>query len=108
MAAAGPVRVRTARPQERMMTEIPEHMLPLTEPGGRFDFWLPAEPVEVPGKGTFPQRFGPGAFNSSIGKIVPVKHEGRVIGHERVVAAEVADDGSGVMFTVEVVDRNAP
>ena len=77
------------------MSELPERPSPF-QPGTRSSFWQPAEAFE---------RFAPGAFDRTIGQVIPLKYEGRVIGHQRVIAAEVADDGSGVMFTVEVVDR---
>lgn len=50
------------------------------------------------------QRFERDAFTGSIGKIVPVRVHGEIIGHARVREAEVADDGSSVQFTYEVTD----
>lgn len=48
-----------------------------------------------------PGRFAPRAFESSIGKIVPLKVEGRQVGEAKLVAAEVADDGRSVRLTFD-------
>jgi hypothetical protein len=80
------------------------NMPPLFQVGVRYEAWQPAGTFEVPGKGEFQQQFAPGAFDRQVGKIVPLKVAGRARGHVRVVAAEVAGDGSGVTFTYEIVD----
>ena len=72
--------------------------------GMRYEGWEPAGTVDVPGKGEFPRQFAPGAFDSSIGKIVPFKFGDVRVGHVRVIAADVAEDGSGVQFTYEITD----
>lgn len=82
--------------------------------GMRYEAWEPAGTVDVPGKGTFPQKFMPGAFDRQIGKVVPLRFGERpepgtadarpALGHVRVIAAEVAPGGNGVMFTYEVID----
>lgn len=76
----------------------------MPQPGMRYTLWEPAGTIDVPGKGEFPQQFAPGAFNRSIGKVIPIKYEGREICQGRVISAEVADDGSGVSITYEVVN----
>jgi hypothetical protein len=82
------------------------HIRPhLDEPGMRSEFWQPADPFYVEGKGWFPQKFMPGSFDSTVGQIVPMTYEGRLLGHVKVISATVAEDGSGVMFVIEVVDR---
>lgn len=70
--------------------------------GARFTFPYRAEPVDIPGKGTFPQKFMPGAFDLSIGNTVPLKIAGQQVGWALVVAAAVAEDGSSVLFTYEI------
>jgi phage head maturation protease len=79
-------------------------MPPLLQVGIRYEIWQPAGTFEVPCKGEFQQQFAPGAFDRSVGKVVPLKIESRPVGHARVVSAEVAQDGSGVTFTYEIVD----
>ena len=69
------------------------------QPGERTTAWSPAAPGEV---------YAPGAFDRSIGQIIVDQLEGRPVGHSRIIAAEVAADGSGVMLTLEVVDRDVP
>lgn len=68
----------------------------LYETGTRYGVWHPASPDEM---------FAPGAFDRSVGKVTAVTAEGRTIGHDRLISAEVAEDGSGAMLTFEVVDR---
>jgi hypothetical protein len=79
-------------------------MPPLLQVGVRYEAWQPAGTFEVPGKGEFQERFASGAFNRSVGKVIPLKIEERPVGHVRVISAEVAEDGSGVTFTYEIVD----
>lgn len=67
------------------------------QPGERTTAWQPAGPDEV---------FASGAFDRSVGQLIVDQYEGRPVGHSRVIAAEVAEDGSGVMLTLEVVDRD--
>lgn len=73
------------------------------QPGTRYTAWEPAGTFDVPGKGEFPQRFAQGAFDGTIGKEVPIKVQGVTIARGRVVSAEVAEDGSGVSITYEVL-----
>lgn len=80
------------------------NMPPFLQVGARYEVWEPAGTFEVPGKGEFPQRFASGAFDRSIGKVVPLKIEQRAVGHIRLLAAKVAEDGSGVALTYEIVD----
>jgi hypothetical protein len=84
-----------------MMTGQPA----LDEPGMQSEFWQPADPFYVEGKGWFPQKFMQGAFDGTVDQIVPMTYEGRLLGHVKIISAKVAEDGSGVMFTIEVVDR---
>lgn len=67
----------------------------------RISCWQPAGLVHVPGKGDFPERFAPGAFDSVIGTEVPMTLNQREIGRATVISADVDDDGSGVMLTLE-------
>jgi phage head maturation protease len=76
----------------------------LLRPGMRYTFWSPAGTFEVPGKGEFPERFAPGAFDRTVGTVVPLTYEGSTIGRGRVISAEVAADGSGVSITYEVLE----
>lgn len=66
--------------------------------------WQPAGTVDVPGKGTFQQRFAPGAWDGQVGRRVPWTYEGDRIGTAVVVAAVVSDDGSGVTLTLDLED----
>jgi hypothetical protein len=60
----------------------------------RISFWHPAEEHE---------RFAPGAFDRAIGQQVPMKGpERQDLGLCTLVAAEVAEDGTGVLLTIEV------
>lgn len=68
------------------------------QPGERMTAWAFAAPGEV---------YAPGAFDRSVGQIITDQLEGRPVGHSRIIAAEVAADGSGVTLTLEVVDRDA-
>jgi hypothetical protein len=60
----------------------------------RYEFRQPAAQHE---------RFAAGAFNRSIGSVIPIRVEGREVGEGRVVEAVVDADGSGVTFTYEVL-----
>jgi len=80
---------------------------PLLQAGLRYTFTYHAQPVDIPGKGTFPERFAPGAFDRAIGTVVPLKLENRPAGHVRVLAADVAPDGASVEFTYEITDLEA-
>lgn len=64
----------------------------------------PAGILSVPGKGKVAAVFGPGDFSGSVGKVVPLRAGNEVVGHARVREAEVADDGSSVLFTYEITD----
>lgn len=52
--------------------------------------------------------FAPGAFDFQIGWTFPLTVEGRQIDNCKVVAAEVAEDGTSVTLTVEVPDGPFP
>lgn len=77
---------------------------PFFRPGAVFSARESAGSAYVPGKGTFPQQFERDAFAGVIGKIVPFRSGGEIIGHARVLAADVEDDGSSVLFTYEITD----
>jgi hypothetical protein len=68
----------------------------------RVSFWEPAGTVNVPGKGEFRQKFGPDAFAGVIGSVVPWTYEGGRVGEATVIGVEVAPDGSGATFTVDI------
>jgi hypothetical protein len=68
----------------------------------RIQHWQPSGTFEVPGKGEFPQRFAAHAFDNCVGKDVPFKIEGVERGRATVVAVEVAEDGSGATWTVDI------
>lgn len=70
--------------------------------GKRFRLREPAGYDDVPGAGRFPRVFEQDAFRTSIGNTVPLKIAGQQVGWARVVAADVAGDGSSVLFTYEV------
>lgn len=67
----------------------------------RYEFRYYAQPFEVPGKGRFPEKFASGAFDRSVGKVVPLKLDEQVVGQARVISAEVAGDGDSVLFVYE-------
>lgn len=81
-------------------------------PGTRYKFTQRAGTVIVPGKGEFPERFAPSAFRSVIDTVIPLKpgeppaagtpDDRPVLGHARVLAADVAPDGFSVTFTYEI------
>lgn len=75
--------------------------------GMRYTFTYRPGPAEVPGKGWFPQEFARGAFDRSVGKVVPLTMNGRQLGHGRLMEADVADDGGSVQLTYEVTDLDA-
>jgi len=77
---------------------------PVFEIGLRYSFTYRAQVFEVPGKGAYPEKFTAGAFDRATGTIVPLKLEDRPVGHVRVLAADVADDGASVQFTYEIID----
>jgi hypothetical protein len=72
--------------------------------GACFQVREPAGVLSVPGKGKVAAVFGRGDFTSSVGKVVPLRVRDEVIGHARVREADVADDGSSVLFTYEITD----
>lgn len=80
------------------MTRLPDFW----REGARFSFREPAGYDDVPGKGRFPRVFEQDSFRSSIGNTVPLKIAGQQVGWALVVAADVAEDGSSVLFTYEV------
>ncbi len=56
--------------------------------------------------GSFPERFGPRAFQRCIGQEVPVKFQGsEVVGTGRLIRAEVVEDGRFVDLTFDLVIR---
>lgn len=63
----------------------------------RIEFWQPAGADE---------RFGSHAFDNTIGQSCPFKVEGAERGQATVVAVEVAEDGSGAKFTVDIPDAD--
>lgn len=50
------------------------------------------------------QQFAPDAFDTQIGKTVPLNYEGHGTYNCKIVGAEVAEDGSQVTLTVELPD----
>lgn len=72
--------------------------------GNRYSFTYRSLPEMIPGKGEFTPKFASGAFDGSIGKVVPLKFEGRRFGRGRLISAVVSDDGYSVEFTYEVTD----
>lgn len=54
------------------------------------------------------QQFASDAFDSQIGKTVPLTIEGQRVDSCKVVAAEVAEDGSSVTMILEVPDGLFP
>jgi hypothetical protein len=75
----------------------------------QISFWKPAGTYTVPGKGEFPQKFAAHVFDAQIGKQVPVKGPGREdLGLCTLVAAEVAEDGTGVTLTIEAPEGFGP
>lgn len=77
---------------------------PVFRVGLIYSFTYHAQPEEIPGKGWVTPRFAAGAFDSSIGKVIPLKLETRPAGHVRVLKADVAPDGASVEFTYEIRD----
>jgi hypothetical protein len=66
----------------------------------RISFWYPAENHE---------RFAPHAFDGAIGKQVPMKSPAlEDMGMYTLVAADVAEDGSGVTLTIEAPGSVGP
>ena len=57
----------------------------------KMTFWLPAGD----------DRLVPGCFDSVIGMVVPLKFGDRQMGTAKILAAEVASDGTGVEITYE-------
>jgi len=72
--------------------------------GTRVEQYQPAGVFQVPGKGEAEQKFAQGAFDGSVGKVVPITMEGRTIGSGRVISADVALDGSGVTIVYEITE----
>jgi hypothetical protein len=71
----------------------------------RISFWQPAGTFDVPGKGEFPQQFGPHAWDGQIGRQVPLTDGGgREISRCTLVGAQVDEDGGGVTLMIEVPD----
>lgn len=64
--------------------------------------------VEVVQEAPEHHTFAPDVFSSQIGKVVPLKVEGRQIDNCKVVAAVVSEDGSSVNLTLEVPDGLFP
>lgn len=68
----------------------------------RVEFYQPAGRFEVPGKGEFPERYAPHAFDRLIGQEAPFKIEGAERGRATVVAVKVDEDGAGATWTVDI------
>ena len=75
-----------------------------TQIGMRYNFTYHSQPEEYGAKGWATPKFASGAFDRQVGKVIPFKFEDRQVGHARIIAAEVADDGYSVEFTYEIVD----
>jgi hypothetical protein len=69
----------------------------------RIEFWEPSGETDVPGKGTFRDRYARDAFASSIGKRVPFRSfpGGPQIGWMTVVSVTVDEDGFGATWVVD-------
>jgi hypothetical protein len=77
---------------------------PIFQIGLVYSFTYHAQPEEYPGKGWATPQFASGAFDRSIGSVIPLKLRDRPVGHVRVLAADVAPDGASVEFTYEITD----
>lgn len=55
------------------------------------------------GKGDFPERYAPTAWDNMIGQVVPMTYEGAPLAHGRLLTAKVNEDGSAVELTFEQV-----
>ena len=71
-------------------------------PGDTFTVFRPAGVVTIGGT-RYPQRFRPSAFEDLVSTIASLKRGGVEVGTGIYTAAEVAPDGSGVTFTIEVL-----
>lgn len=47
------------------------------------------------------ERYTQTTFEGSVGKVVPLKVEGRRVGEAKLISAEVADDGKSVRLTFD-------
>jgi hypothetical protein len=54
------------------------------------------------------ERFAHNAFDSQVGRVVPLRIEGSEDAEATVVAAAVSDDGTAVTFTLDVPDGTIP
>lgn len=78
-------------------------LLPL-EPGTTITIWRPAGVISVPGKPTVAQRFSPQSWVNRVGQMTLLYVKGEPIGAGQLLAAVVAEDGSGVNLTYKVID----
>ena len=62
-------------------------------PGLRYRIFQPCEPLEAMAQVTL----------GMLGHTVPFSLEGKLVGMARVVEADPAEDGSGIMFTCELI-----
>lgn len=81
----------------------------MTEPsffrvGACFRVREPSGTVNVPGRGEEPVVFARDAFTAQVGRVIPLRVRDDVVGHARVREADVADDGTSVLFTYEITD----
>lgn len=85
-----------------MIPQLP----PVLRAGERYEFTYLADTVMIPGRGLMPEVFAPGAFDRAVGAVFPLRDEpgGRVLGHVRLLSADVADDGLSAAFACEVTD----
>ena len=74
--------------------------------GSTYRVWKPAGWFPLPGRDLawFAPKLPPGAFDHQIGRQVPVMLNGRLAARARIAAADVAPDGSGCAFTMEITE----
>jgi hypothetical protein len=48
--------------------------------------------------------FAPGCMDDSLGKSVPVKYDGRIVGEGILIFAAVIEDGQALKLTLDVTD----
>ena len=82
------------------------YLPPVMAAGERFEFTYLAGTVTIPGKGRVPEVFAPDAFGRVTGVTLPLRDQpgGRVLGHVRVLSADVAGDGRSVRIACEITD----
>lgn len=85
-----------------MPTPLPFRM----ELGARYQAWRPASWIEIPGRpdAELLVKFPPGAFDSQLGSLLQMRrNDGIAVAVARMISADVAPDGSGCMFTFEII-----